>query len=175
MGCGSRARSFRRQAVDVERDAYEEQDERDGHDVRVHIAKEEAEEREFLYRIVNVVDAVEGVDDAAGVEPPPEVGRRPALRRHLGGAVQAVDAYPVVEALRTHAVETHELQHALKVGDDAEEQGRSDARDDCITPARPIQTHHVDDQAEYAGRRQRGNERHSEVVGNVGGDGGQSD
>ena len=168
-----------------------------GHDMRVHVAQQEAEEGELLDRIVDEVDAVEGVDDAAGVEPPPEIGRRPTLRRHVDGAGQIVDANPVVEALRAHAVETHEFQHAFEVGDDDEEQGRGDAGDDgkfsvcaigkggtygcpnrthtvCAsdTAARLVHAHHVEDDAEDAHCRHRGDERDGKVVGDVGLDGG---
>ena len=111
------------------------------------------------------------------MEPPPEIGRRPTLGRRDDGAGQVVDANPVVEALRTHAVEPHELQHAFEVGDDDEEQGRGDAGDDgkiaaCLVHARYIHAYHVEDDAEDAHRRHRGDERHGEVVGDVGLDGG---
>ena len=142
--------------------------------MRVHIAQYEAEERELLDGVVDEVASVEGVDDAGGAEPPPVFGGRPALRRHFVCAGQSLYADPVPEALRTHSVEAHELQHAFKVGDYAQQHSGGDARDNRAAPPGAFGARHIQDNAESAGRRHCGDERHRQVVGYVGGDVGEA-
>ena len=142
--------------------------------MRVHIAQDEAEERELLDGVVDEVASVECVDDAGRAEPPPVFGGRPALRRHFVCAGESLYANPVPKALRTHSVEAHELQYAFEVGDHAQQHSGGDARDDSDAPPRIVGARHIQHNAESAACRHCGYECHRQVVGYVGGDVGEA-
>ena len=91
------------------------------------VAQDEAEERELVDRVVDLRGAVERADHARGLPPPPVIRRPPRLRDLGGRAVEAGYPQPLPEAGGAHPVEVHELEHALQVGREADEQGRADA------------------------------------------------